>query len=46
MLADQTSDRKEQIWKAVTEAATKYVKNNTDSIVLDNEAICIVGEKQ
>ena len=46
MLADQTSDRKELIWKAVTEAATKYVKNNTDSIVLDNEAICIVGEKQ
>ena len=46
MLADQTSDHKELIWKAVTEAATKYVKNNTDSIVLDNEAICIVGEKQ
>ena len=46
MLADQTSDRKELIWKAVTEAATKYIKNNTDSIVLDNEAICIVGEKQ
>jgi enediyne biosynthesis protein CalE5 len=46
MLADQTSDRKELIWKAVTEAATEYVKNNTDSIVLDNEAICIVGEKQ
>jgi len=46
MLADQTSDRKEQIWKAVTEEAAKFVKNNTDSIVLDNEAICIVGEKQ
>jgi ubiquinone/menaquinone biosynthesis C-methylase UbiE len=46
MLADQTLDRKEQIWKAVTKEATKYTKNNTDSIVLDNEAICIVGEKQ
>ena len=46
MLADQTSDHKEKIWKAITEAATKYIKNNTDSIVLDNEAICIVGEKQ
>ena len=46
MLADQTLDRKEQIWKAVTKEATKFVKNNTDSIVLDNEAICIVGEKQ
>ena len=37
MLSDQTLDRKVQIWKAVTEAAKKYVKNNTDSIVLDNE---------
>ena len=46
MLADQTLDRKAQIWKAVTEATKKYVKNNTDSIVLDNEAICIVGQKQ
>ena len=46
MLSDQTLDRKVQIWKAVTEAAKKYVKNNTDSIVLDNEAICIVGQKQ
>ncbi len=46
MLADQTLDRKEQIWKAVTEAATKYIKNNMGSIVLHNEAICIVGEKQ
>ncbi|MDN5847638.1 MAG: class I SAM-dependent methyltransferase [Candidatus Nitrosocosmicus sp.] len=45
MLADQTLDRKEKIWKAVTEAAAKYVKNNKDSIVLDNEAICIVGKK-
>jgi enediyne biosynthesis protein CalE5 len=46
MLNDQTIERKEQIWKAITEEATKYVKNNTESIVLHNEAICIVGEKQ
>ena len=46
MLNDQTIDRKEKIWEAVTEEATKYVKNNTGSVVLDNEAICIVGVKQ
>ena len=46
MLNDQTIDRKEKIWEAVTEEATKYVKNNTGSIVLDNEAKCIVGVKQ
>ena len=46
MLDDQTIDRKEKIWEVVTEEATKYVKNNTGSIVLDNEAICIVGVKQ
>lgn len=45
MLADQTLDHKEKIWKAVTEAEAKYVKNNKDSIVLDKEAICIVGKK-
>jgi len=39
MLNDQDIERKEQIWKAVTEEATKYVKNNSESIVLDNEAI-------
>ncbi|MDF0680994.1 MAG: class I SAM-dependent methyltransferase [Candidatus Nitrosocosmicus sp.] len=46
LLNDQTRDRKEKIWEAVTVEATKYVKDNTGSIVLDNEAICIVGEKQ
>jgi len=46
MLNDQTIDRKEKIWEAVTEEATKYVKNNAGSVVLDNEAICIVGVKQ
>ena len=45
MLSDQTLDRKVQIWKAVTEAAKKYVKNNTDSIVLDNEAYMHSGPK-
>ena len=43
MLAGQTSNHKEQIWRAVTESATKYVKNNTDSIVLDNEDYLYCG---
>ena len=50
MLVDQTLDRRNQIWKAVTEAVatttTKYVKSNVGSIILDNEAICIVGKKK
>lgn len=45
MLADQTLDRREKIWKVVTEAAAKHLKNNKDSIVIDNEAIYIVGKK-
>lgn len=45
MLADQTFHRKEQIWKAVTKAASEYIKNNTSSIVLENESICISGKK-
>ena len=45
MLADQTLDRREKIWKAVTEAVAKHIKNNKESIVLDNEAICIWGKK-
>ena len=45
MLADQTLNCKEQIWKAVTKAALKYIKNNTSSIVLENESICIAGKK-
>jgi len=47
MLSNETEERKEEIWKAVTkEAARKYIDNTTGCIRLDNEVICIVGKKK
>ncbi|MGH9977164.1 MAG: class I SAM-dependent methyltransferase, partial [Nitrososphaeraceae archaeon] len=40
MLADQSQERKEEIWEAVTESASRYV-DNTGNVRLDNESICI-----
>jgi hypothetical protein len=45
VLANQTLERKEHIWKAVSKAAEKYVNSPKGSIHLNNEAICIVGTK-
>lgn len=45
ILANQTLERKKQAWEAVTEAVGKYVSGSNSSIILDNEAICIVGKK-
>jgi hypothetical protein len=44
MLADQSQERKEEVWKAVTEAVRRYAYN-TGSVKLDNEVICISGTK-
>ena len=44
MLADQSRERKEEIWKAVTESASRYV-DATGSVKLDNESICICAKK-
>src|SRR5262245_4818660 len=44
MLADQSKERKEEIWKAVTESASRYV-DATGSVILDNESICICAKK-
>jgi hypothetical protein len=43
-LANETQEKKE-IWKAVTETVSKYADNNTGSVKLDNEVICISGTK-
>ena len=44
MLADQSQERKEEIWKAVTESASSYV-DATGNVKLDNESICICAKK-
>jgi hypothetical protein len=45
MLGSQTKERKEEILKAVTEAAKKYADDNTGTVKFENEAILIVGKK-
>jgi len=44
MLANETEERKQEIWNAVTDQAKqRFVDNDTGRIKLANEAICIVG---
>ena len=45
MLANQTYVRKNEILKAVTEAAIKYADSNTGKVSFKNVAILIVGKK-
>src|SRR5215207_1523095 len=45
MLANQPQERREEILKAITESARKYTENDTRSVRLSNEAICVVGTK-
>jgi hypothetical protein len=45
MLAGQTNERKEEIFKAISKAAEKYADNTTGKAKLENEAILIVGRK-
>lgn len=44
MLANQTQERKEEIWKAVTEEARRqYPEKDTSSLKMDNDVLCVVG---
>jgi hypothetical protein len=45
MLVNQPHERREEILKAITESARKYAENDTGSVRLSNEAICVVGTK-
>lgn len=45
MLANQPQERREEILKAITESARKYAENDTRSVRMSNEAICVVGTK-
>ena len=43
ILSNQPQERRKEILRAVTEAASKYVDKNSGSVRVSNEAICIVG---
>lgn len=47
MLANETEERKEEIWKAITEKAkrSQYFDANNGSLRMDNETICVVGTR-
>jgi SAM-dependent methyltransferase len=45
MLVNETQERKEEIWNAVTTEITRYANNNTGSVNLNNESICVSGTK-
>ena len=45
ILANQTTKKKDEILKTVTEAARKYAANNVGKVRFENEAILIVGKK-
>ena len=46
MLANETKERKEEIWNTVTSQANlQFAENGTGHIKLENEAVCIVGSK-
>jgi hypothetical protein len=45
MLANRTPEKRKEILKAVTQSARKYADDNTGTVRLRNEAICVVGER-
>jgi ubiquinone/menaquinone biosynthesis C-methylase UbiE len=44
LLAEQTAEKQNEIWQAVTEAAKSHT-NSKGEVVLDNEVICCVGTR-
>src|SRR5581483_1909553 len=42
MLANQTEEKKKQVWDSVTDAVSKYADSH-GRVNIDNEVICIVG---
>jgi len=45
MLANETEERKEEIWNAISAEITRYANNNTWSVNLNNKSICVSGTK-
>jgi 3-methyladenine DNA glycosylase Tag len=46
MLANQTIERKREMLKAVTEAAQKYVDNNTGKVSFENELYLLLVKNE
>ena len=44
-LSNQSKERRTEILKAIAESAGKYADNNTGTVKLSNEALCIAGRK-
>jgi ubiquinone/menaquinone biosynthesis C-methylase UbiE len=45
MLGNQPQERRDEILKAITESARKYAEDDTGTVKMSNEAICVVGTK-
>jgi SAM-dependent methyltransferase len=45
ILSNQPQERRQEILRAVTEAASRYVDKSSGSVNVSNEAICIIGRK-
>src|ERR687891_1988005 len=45
ILSNQPQERRKEILRAVTEAASRYVDKSSGSVWVSNEAICIVGKR-
>ena len=46
LLAQQTPEKQNEVWQAVTESATKTHTNSSGQVVLDNEVICCLGTRR
>jgi len=46
ILTAGTNEKKEQVFKAISNAAEKYADNSTGKVRFENEAILIVGKKR
>jgi hypothetical protein len=45
MASNQQPERQKEIWNAVTEAARRYADEGTGSVNLQNEVICVPGQR-
>jgi hypothetical protein len=44
MLKNQSIEKQEEVWKGIADAAKTY-RDNTGIISLDNEVICVSGQR-
>jgi ubiquinone/menaquinone biosynthesis C-methylase UbiE len=46
MLANETAERKSEIWNIITDRVKSEYTRNDGHVILDNEAICVVANRQ